>query len=279
MIVVLLAIASAALTVGLRLSVAPSDSSARLPLTLDLLGRLPVSRWALVPLRRIRSLSDTTARLAAAGVVDVGAPGRVERARVWVATALVLLAALAGGPLVAIVAVAPAVALAVGAVELALGRRARRRRTAIITALPDVLDLLAVSIASGVALDAALRHAAAGSGPLAEEVARMRSDVELGEPVSAAREALAARCGCAEVDQLVATLARADELGAPPAELLGELASSMRAARRDAAREAAARAAPKIQLVVALVMVPGAVVLVLGVLVLELVRQIGGVLG
>ena len=50
-------------------------------------------------------------------------------------------------------------------------------------------------------------------------------------------------------------------------------------ARRQAARERAARAAPKIQLVVAMVMVPAVLLLVIGVLLIELARQVGGVIG
>jgi tight adherence protein C len=50
-------------------------------------------------------------------------------------------------------------------------------------------------------------------------------------------------------------------------------------ARRQAARDRAARAAPRIQLVVALVMVPGALLLILGIMVIELASQVGAVVG
>jgi hypothetical protein len=43
--------------------------------------------------------------------------------------------------------------------------------------------------------------------------------------------------------------------------------------------ERAARAAPKIQLVIALVMVPAVLLLVMGVLLFELARQVGTVVG
>ena len=56
-------------------------------------------------------------------------------------------------------------------------------------------------------------------------------------------------------------------------------AEALRVLRRQTARERAARAAPKIQLVVALLMVPAVLMLVLGALVIELSRQVGTVVG
>jgi tight adherence protein C len=76
---------------------------------------------------------------------------------------------------------------------------------------------------------------------------------------------------------VVAALLQTEELGTPLASVLGEQARALRAARGQAARDRAAGAAPRIQLVVALVMVPGAMLLVLGALVMRLAEQIGAV--
>ena len=77
----------------------------------------------------------------------------------------------------------------------------------------------------------------------------------------------------------VGALLQAEELGAPLSRALQGQADALRASRRQEARERAARAAPKIQLVVAMVMVPAVLMLVLGVLVIELSRQVGAVIG
>ena len=61
---------------------------------------------------------------------------------------------------------------------------------------------------------------------------------------------------------LVAALQRADRHGAPLAPALAALAADARAARARAVREQAAKAAPKIQLVVALLLVPAVMLLV-----------------
>ena len=62
-------------------------------------------------------------------------------------------------------------------------------------------------------------------------------------------------------------LRRADRLGAPPARALAALAEEARARQTRRAAERAARAAPKIQLVVALLLVPSVLLLVAAALV------------
>ena len=104
-------------------------------------------------------------------------------------------------------------------------------------------------------------------------------ELAYGTPRRAAYRGLVARTGSPELAQVVGALLQAEELGAPLASTLGGQAEALRGRRRQLAREGAAKAAPKIQLVVALVMVPAVLILVLGVLVIELTRQVGVVVG
>jgi tight adherence protein C len=144
--------------------------------------------------------------------------------------------------------------------------------------LPDLLDLLGICVESGMALDPALRIAAARlPGALAAELRVTLRELALGIPRRDAYEGLAARGGTPELSQVVGALLQAEELGSPLSGALAEQASALRATRRQLARDRAARAGPKIQLVVTLVMVPGALVLVLGVMFMELARQVGAV--
>ncbi len=73
---------------------------------------------------------------------------------------------------------------------------------------------------------------------------------------------LAARCPLPELDALAAALRRADRHGAPLAPALRALAADARADRARAVRDRAARGAPKIQLVIALLLVPAILLLV-----------------
>jgi pilus assembly protein TadC len=67
-----------------------------------------------------------------------------------------------------------------------------------------------------------------------------------------------------ELDRAGHALAAADELGSPLASTLTEQAALQRELERLAVRERAATAGPKIALVVAVALVPSALVLVLG---------------
>jgi tight adherence protein C len=161
-----------------------------------------------------------------------------------------------------------------------LARRVARRRAEIERELPDLLDLIGVCVSAGMPLDAALRTAAGRtSGPLADEVRFMLRSLDLGTPRRRAYRELADATGSEALARTVAALRQADELGSPIAGAVAAQAGEMRAARDASARESAARAAPKIQLVVALMMVPAVMIVVMAVLVTELARQVGVVVG
>jgi tight adherence protein C len=161
-----------------------------------------------------------------------------------------------------------------------LARRRRARGRAVVRELPDLLDLLGICIEAGMALDPALRLAGERlGGTLGEETAVVLRDLSLGTQRRVAYGALVERVVAPELSRTVGALLQAEELGAPLSRALQGQAEALRAARRQEARESAARAAPKIQLVVAMVMVPAVLLLVLGVLLIELSRQVGAVVG
>jgi len=138
-----------------------------------------------------------------------------------------------------------------------LERRARRRRRRLVAALPDALDLLAVGSAAGRAPAAGFAEiGAAGAGPLAAELRVASAEIECGRPLSAALGALRERVPGAEMAALCAAIERSRRLGSPLADQLRRQATALRRDQRRAIEERAARAAPKIQLVVALLLVP-----------------------
>jgi tight adherence protein C len=144
-----------------------------------------------------------------------------------------------------------------------LRRRTAARRRAMEAELADVLDLLRVAVAAGLPPRRALaevgrRHA----GLLARELRRAAARVALGEPGERALGELQARCPAAGIAALAGALARAERHGAPLAGTLAAQAAEARSLRAQRAAEAAARAAPKIQLVVALLLVPAVLLLV-----------------
>ena len=145
----------------------------------------------------------------------------------------------------------------------ALEREARRRTSGLVAALPDALDLLAVGAAAGRSPAAVLGEiAAADAGPLATELAvdrrraRVRRVAVRGPGRVCASAFPAARWRRCRRDRALAPLRLAARRPAAP--------PGRRPAPRAAApvEEHAARAAPKIQLVVALVLVPSVLLMI-----------------
>lgn len=209
---------------------------------------------------------DLHARLAAAGrplglrVADVTA------IKAGAAALAVALAVPFGGALPGRLALLAPVALPAAAFLVPdwwLRRRARARGRVMEAELPDLLDLLRVALAAGLALDRALAEVAhRDRGLLAREWRTAAGEIALGVGRERALVALLTRCPCPGMATLVAAVGRAGRHGAPLADALRAQARETRAARARQLAEQAARAAPKIQLVVALLLVPSVLLLV-----------------
>jgi tight adherence protein C len=144
-----------------------------------------------------------------------------------------------------------------------LEREARRRRRRLLAALPDALDLLAVASAAGRSPAAGFAEIArTGTGPLAVELRIVVAELECGRSLIAALRGLRERASAAEIATLCAAVERSHRLGSPLADQLRRQASALRRGQRRAVEERAARAAPKIQLVVALVLVPAVLLMI-----------------
>ena len=156
--------------------------------------------------------------------------------------------------------------------DVALARRVRRRAERMSHELADVLDLLRVAVQAGLPVGRALAEVGRRcSGPLAAELRGAAARIELGARRADALDQLVARCPIAAAGTLAAAVARADRHGAALAPALEALATEARAEQARRLRDQAARAAPKIQLVVALVLVPAVMLLVAAVLLQALV--------
>jgi tight adherence protein C len=225
-------------------------------------------------------LAALTRGRSAVAALRLGLPGRIARAglesRLSLGAVLAgkLATAAAGGLAALLVApaapsrIAALVALGLPAAgfvlpDALLEREARRRRRRLLAALPDALDLLAVGSTSGRSPTAGFAQIArAGQGPLAEELRMTVAEVECGRPLAEALHGLRERVPGSEVATLCASIERSRRLGSPLAEQLRRQSAALRRDQRRAIEEHAARAAPKIQLVVALVLVPSVLLMI-----------------
>jgi tight adherence protein C len=244
--------------------------------------------------RALGVLSGGRARSLAEAALRLGIPARLQRAGLAERFSMqaVLAGKVAGAALGAVVAAlaAPGVpgrlslvaALAFPGAgfllpDALLEREARRRTRRLVAALPDALDLLAVGAEAGRSPGAVLGEIAdATSGPLATELAVVTAEIECGASQHAALDALRERIPGGEVASLAAALERSRRYGSPLAEQLRERATALRRDHRRRIEEHAARAAPKIQLVVALVLVPSVLLMIVAALLANADRLLGG---
>ena len=213
-----------------------------------------------------RAPRELGVRIAAAGEPGGLGPREVMAAKVAAAGLGGLLGSLmsvaAPGRLgILILAIAPSAAFL--GPDLWLARRAARRARAVRRELPALLDMLRVTVDAGASLTAALAEVGGRArGPLAAEWRAVGQEAALGVPLSQALGAMGARLPQAEVTALIGALDRARRHGAPLGSTLAGQARDSRLALRRAVQEDAAKAGPKIQLVVALLLVPSVLLMV-----------------
>ncbi len=271
--VVLAAMSIAALVVGLRGIVRLRDRSGSYGSPpLDWMTQFPSPRGLASRLDRLPASAP------ARGVLGSPALGRSRAAAVLGVGALALVATAIVPVALPMLLIAPLAAFALP--DLLSMRVVAQRRRNLVDQLPDALDLLAVSARAGMTIDRAVDLVAERlGGPFKDEFELVRRELELGTSRRSALTALAERTAAEPVERLCAALIRAEELGTPVADALERLAGGMRHTRSQEVRERAAKAAPKIQLVVALLMVPATLMLVIGLLLIELARQVNAVIG
>ncbi len=130
-----------------------------------------------------------------------------------------------------------------------LDQLVRQRRAELEAALPNALDVVAISMEAGLALDRALeqlvRHQ---EGPLTLLVARALREIELGRPRAEALEEMAEATGVDDFTSLVKGILHAERTGVPIARTIAAHSAQMRVKRRLKIRTEAARASLKILL-------------------------------
>ena len=116
-------------------------------------------------------------------------------------------------------------------------------------------------------------------GPLSEELATTLREMKLGVPRRAALETLRARNRSENVASFVTALLQAEELGTPLADALRQISAEVRRERAQQVRRAAAKAMPQVSVVVTMTIVPGAIILIVGGMIIANAANFRGFLG
>ncbi|MCL6451451.1 MAG: type II secretion system F family protein [Acetobacteraceae bacterium] len=146
-----------------------------------------------------------------------------------------------------------------------LSRLIRRRQKLLLTHLPDVLDLLCVSVEAGLGFDGAVQKVAEKfPAPTRDEFREYLKEVRLGRPRADALRALAARVGLAEVQSFAAAVIQAEELGVGMSKVLRVQSEQMRRRRKQMAEEKAMKTPIKMLFPLVLFIFPTMFIVLLG---------------
>ena len=140
-----------------------------------------------------------------------------------------------------------------------------RRTEQIRLTLPDAIDLLDLSVESGLSLQAAMSKVAQiQDTPVAEEFSRVLQEMRLGKSRVQAFEELAGRTTQEDLRTLISAILQADALGIAISSVLREQSREMRAKRTSRARELAQKVPVKILAPLMLCFFPGLFIIILG---------------
>jgi len=232
---------------------------------------------------RVQSLSESETRreLMAAGMYRT-APATLVGYRVicavsfpvttlWLASTLQM-----GGGLAVLLA---ATMLAVGwlAPITLVRRRARMRLERVDDDLPELVDLLVVTVESGRGFASSMQLAAERlEGPLGDEMRLAIQEQVLGLPMDQVLANMLTRSDSEAMRSFVRSIRQGDSLGVSMGQIMRNLALEMRKRRRASAEERAQKAPIKILFPLATLIFPALFVVLLAPAVITFVETIGG---
>lgn len=156
--------------------------------------------------------------------------------------------------------------------DLCLKVKIRGRQEEIRKLLPEVLDLLTVSVEAGLGFDAAIAKVVEKmEGSLPEEFGRLMQEIKMGKPRKEAMKDLRDRVNVEDLSNFISSIIQADQLGVSMGGVLRLQAKEGREKRRHAAQEKAMKAPVKMVIPLVLFIFPAIFIVLLGPAMLKII--------
>ena len=160
--------------------------------------------------------------------------------------------------------------------DAVLSRKVGERQAEIQSTLPDILDLLTISVEAGLGFEQALdRTITSIPGALSDEFARMLGEVRTGSGRATAMRALEQRVGVEEVSAFALAIVQADTFGVSISRVLRAQAEEMRIKRRQLAQVKAQKAPVKMMIPMVFCIFPALFVIVIGPAAIQIMQNGG----
>ena len=157
-----------------------------------------------------------------------------------------------------------------------LQQKISNRKIALQRELPDVLDLLTVSVEAGLGFDGALvKLSEKMKGQMVDEFTRMLQEIRIGVSRKDALKALAERCDVQDISLFTGALIQADQLGVSISKVLRIQSLDMREKRKQRAEEQGMKAPIKMLFPLIFFIFPALLIILLGPAILQIYSIFG----
>lgn len=157
--------------------------------------------------------------------------------------------------------------------EYIINRKGLSRKQEIEKSLPDVLDLLTVSVEAGLGFDGAMMKVVEKTkGVLSEEFRSALQEIKMGKPRAEALRDMSVRTGADDLSTFTGSIILAEQLGISIGNILRLQSEQIRQKRRQRAEEMAMKAPVKILIPLVLFIFPAIFVVLLGPAVIQIVK-------
>lgn len=158
-----------------------------------------------------------------------------------------------------------------------LNHKIRERKFILSRQLPDVLDLMTVSVESGLSFDSAMSKVAEkGSNELSKEFAKVVSEIQMGISRRQALKNMVERCDTDDIRIFLSSIIQAEQLGVSIGKVLRVQSSQVRTKRRQRAEELAMKAPIKMIIPIVFFIFPSMFVVILGPAIIQIKNTIMG---